>query len=215
MSNIKLINNLQVSKSPKPFAEFESEKFRKIHNINNPYVDYGYKSMFEKANIARNNKIVLSLKEKKDNLTSKQKIFDYYNDYTQNRFFNKKRVNYTVQNNNLKRIQSKEYIYIPKNRSPYLKIQQNKQEKSQIIKNKAYHERYISDIIDNNIKNGHNPLHSYSLNRPINSVKEKDYNKLIQSIETCLKNSESNINFCNASQVNLANLSHSHANLGC
>ncbi len=113
-----------------------------------------------------------------------------------------------MQNNNLKRIQSKEYVYLPKNTSPYLRIQQNKQERSQIIKNKANHERYISDIIDNNIKNGHNPLKSFSLNKPANTVKVKDYNEFIESIENCLKNSQISHNIC---ETKLSNLNHSHA----
>jgi hypothetical protein len=191
------LNNFNItSKSPTILKNSYKSKNKlvgylsKQNDLNNPIVDYGYKSMLEKANLAKNNKRVLTFKQKQEKLIDKQAIFNFYNDFKGNRFFNKKKVDYSKENMNLKLIQDQKIYYIPKNEIPYLQRRKESEERNKIIRNRANHEKNISEQIHKEIIQNNTLIKSLSLSRirkDSNIIDKEEYTKLMNNINKVLK----------------------------
>lgn len=191
-STIKLISN-----SPSKSTTLKKNPSK----VNKNYIDYGEKSMLEKANIKKNNNKLLKDRMIKHSLNNKSSVFEFYNNFL-NRTKSIGRMNNCLSVLNLKKEERKEV--------PFMKYLKESTLKKKFLFNKALiNKSHTDDVKDKNdfILNTHDDyidnnikkkvfVHSHmSLNKYYKSNKSKTNNTpSIQMLNTNLTSSQSQSN---------------------
>jgi len=181
-SSNKLISN-SASKSTTIIKTHQS----KI-NKNKNQIDYGIRSMLEKANLIKNNNKLLKDKEKRHSLINKSSIFEFYNNLLQES--KSKAVIKSVSVLNIKNIEKKEV--------PYMKYLKQANFRKEVLLKKAFINKNHTDVIKQNndfIISVNNDMYSK------NNSKYNDYNKHIMLKKSNIKYSFSSIYHKNNSNL--------------
>ena len=86
-------------------------------------------------------------------------------------------------------IQSQKIFYIPKNEIPYLQRRKESEERTKVIRDRAFHEKNISEQIHKEIIQNNTLIKSLSLSRikgNSNIIDKEEYTKLMNNINKVL-----------------------------